>query len=477
MGLASAPRQIKVSLAIAVTVLLSNLLVPVRARAQVVGATMSGRITDSTGAVIPRAAVSIKDTDRGVTQSGIANADGFYTLPNLLPGDYELTVSATGFATEVRSGITLTVGAQQVLNLTLQVGSVSQKVLVTGEAPAVQLASSTLGAVVESPTVVGLPLNGRSWTDLASLQPGVAGIETQVAFGDSGRGNRGFGAQLSISGSRPQQNNYRLDGISINDYANGGPGSVLGGNLGVDAIEEFSVLTSSYSAEYGKTSGGVVNAISRAGTNQFHGSAYEFMRNSALDARNFFDPSEIPAFRRNQFGASAGGPIKRDRTFFFGDYEGIRQAKGVSRLDVVPSLAARGIGANGQRTVAVLCSLCPTLQPLPASGPGAAPNPDPTTHIDAGILPWLGMYPLPNGPAVGNGDVAGFSFVGHRIVREDYFTIRVDHHVSQKDSIFATYMFDRTPFTSDEPLGVVLLGSITKRQIEPSRKLTRSVPP
>ena len=435
-----------------------------RTYAQVVGATLSGTVTDASGATVPNAQVTIKNLATGVDRVVSVDSAGFYTAPNLLPGNYEVRFSSSGFKTMVNSGVTLTVGAQQVLNASLQVGQMNQQVVVTTEAPTVELASSSLDAAVESPTIVGLPLNGRSWTDLAALQAGVAGIETQVNFGDSGRGDRGFGAQLTISGSRPQQNNYRLNGISINDYANGGPGSVLGGNLGVDAIEEFSVLTSSYSAEYGKTSGGVVNAISRAGTNQFHGSAYEFMRNSALDARNFFDPSKIPAFRRNQFGASAGGPIKKDRTFFFGDTEGIRQAKGVSRLDVVPSLAARGIGANGQRTVAVLCSLCPTPLPLPASGPGAALQPDPTTHIDAGILPWLGMYPSPNGPAVGNGDVADFRF-GHRIVREDYFTTRVDHHLSQKDSIFATYMFDRTPFTSDEPLGVVLLGSITKRQI------------
>src|SRR6202011_5988634 len=146
-----------------------------------------------------------------------------------------------------------------------------------GEAPTVQLATSSISAEVNSTTVRELPLNGRSWTDLATLQPGVAALQTQDSYTVGvDRGVRGFGAQISISGARPQQNNYRLDGISLNDYANGGPGSVLGGNLGVDAIQEFSVLTSNYSAEYGRTSGGVVNAISRSGTNQFHGNAYEF---------------------------------------------------------------------------------------------------------------------------------------------------------------------------------------------------------
>jgi len=353
----------------------------------------------------------------------------------------------------VNNGVTLTVGAQQVLNASLRVGQISQQVTVSVEAPTVELASSALNAVVQAPTIVGLPLNGRSWTDLASLQPGVAGVETQVPFGDSGRGNRGFGAQIIISGARPTQNNYRLDGISLNDYSNGGPGSVLGGNLGVDAVEEFSVLTSNFSAEYGKTSGGVVNAISRAGTNQIHGNAYEFIRNNALDARNFFDPAIIPAFHRNQFGASVGGAIHKDKAFFFGDYEGIRQSKGVGRLDTVPSLAARGLMADGKTHTAA--SLCSNPPPPTSSDPNpcmtqpvsGAFNPDPVTGIDQAVLPYLVMFPLPNGPAIGNGDTATYNFVGHRIVREDFFTTRVDHHFSQKDSVFGTYMFDRTPYT------------------------------
>ena len=455
-----------------IVIVAASIFATAQAYAQVAGATLTGTVRDASGAAIPNVQLSITNSATGITRSVTTDSTGFYTAPNLLPGTYEVSVSSQGFATAVMSGINLTVGEQQVLNPTLRVGQVNQKVVVTTEAPAVELASSAVTGVVEAPTVVGLPLNGRSWTDLASLQPGVSGVETQVAFGDSGRGNRGFGAQLSISGSRPQQNNYRLDGISINDYANGGPGSVLGGNLGVDAIEQFSVITSSYSAEYGKTSGGVVNAISRAGTNQFHGSAFEFIRNNALDARNFFDPAQIPAFHRNQFGASAGGPIRKDRTFFFGAYEGIRQDKGVGREDVVPSLAARGLMADGKTpTAAILCSVpqpggCSPHPPDYSGYPGTiTPNPDPTTGIDKAMLAWLGMYPIPNGAPIGNGDVSSFNFTGHRAVREDYFTTRIDHHFSDKDSLFGTYMFDRTPFTTDEPLGVVLLGAITKRQI------------
>ncbi|MGH9354759.1 MAG: carboxypeptidase regulatory-like domain-containing protein, partial [Terriglobia bacterium] len=249
-----------------------SLLIPAPARAQVTGATLSGTVTDPSGAVVPNAKVAITNTSTGVTRNVTSDTAGLYNAPNLLPGPYSVTASAPGFSTAVHSGIVLTVGANQVLNMTLQVGRVTNTIQVTSAAPTVQLASSSISAVVNSTTVRQLPLNGRSWTDLAKLQPGVDAIQTQPSFATGAdRGNRGFGAQLTISGQRPVQNNYRLDGVSLNDYSNGAPGSVLGGNLGVDAIQEFSVLTSNYSAEYGKTSGGVVNAITKSGTNQFHG--------------------------------------------------------------------------------------------------------------------------------------------------------------------------------------------------------------
>src|SRR5882672_2428852 len=321
--------------------------------AQVAGATLTGTVKDSSGAFIPSAQVAIMDVATAVTRTVSPGSSGLYTAPNLLPGNYEIRVTATGFSTQLHKGVTLTVGAQQVLDFTMQVGQMSQTVEVTTEAPTVELTSSTLSATVNATTVRELPLDGRSWTELANLQPGVVAAETDAAVNV----NRGYGAQLSISGARPQQNNYRLDGISINDYSNGGPGSVLGQNLGVEAIQEFSVLTSNYSAEYGKTSGGVVNAISRSGTNQFHGSVYEFLRNSALDAPGYFEGDTPPPFRLNQFGSSAGGPIRKDRTFIFGDYEGVRESKGVTVPVPVPSLAARGLQADGTTlTAAVLCS-------------------------------------------------------------------------------------------------------------------------
>jgi outer membrane receptor protein involved in Fe transport len=403
---------------------------------QVTGATLSGTVTDASGAVVPGAQISIKNLATGVTRDVVTDTAGFYTAPNLLPGSYEVRSSAPGFTTEVRSGILLTVGAEQVLNLKLRVGSVTEQVQVVGAAPAVQLATSSISAVVNSTTVRELPLNGRSWTDLATLQPGVDAIQTQVPFETGNdRGTRGFGAQLTISGARPQQNNYRLDGVSLNDYANGGPGSVIGGNLGVDAIQEFSVLTTNYSAEYGRTSGGVVNAITRPGTNQFHGAVYEFLRNSALDARNFFD-GKIPPFRRNQFGAAAGGPIRKDQTFVFGDYEAIRQSKGIAFTDTVPSATAR---AGNLSTGAVT--------------------------VDPSTAKYLPFYPLPNGPLLSGGDIGVFSFAAQQVVNENFLTTRVDHRISDKDSLFGTYMYDDTDYHSPDSLDNVLVGSHTNRQI------------
>lgn len=221
----------------AVVALTFSLFVSLPVYAQVAGANVSGTVTDPPRAVIPNAKVSIMNTATGVTRDVTTDSAGFYSVPNLIPGIYEVTTTAPGFSTQVQSGVTLTVGAQQVLNLTMQVGAVSQKVEVESEAPNVQLSSATLSAEVAPTTVRELPLNGRSWSDLASLQPGVAAIQTQDALGASiVRGNRGYGNQITTAGARPQQNNYRLDGISINDYSNGASGSVMGGNLGVDSI-------------------------------------------------------------------------------------------------------------------------------------------------------------------------------------------------------------------------------------------------
>ncbi|MGH9680050.1 MAG: carboxypeptidase-like regulatory domain-containing protein, partial [Candidatus Acidiferrales bacterium] len=200
--------------------------------AQVSGATLTGTVKDPSGAFIPKARVLITNVATGVTRSLDTDTAGLYSAPNLAPGGYEVKVSAPGFATLNRKGITLTVGAQQALDFTMQVGQATQSVEVVGEAPMVDVVSSTIQAQVNSTTVRELPLNGRSWTDLGSLQPGVSQPNTQMPFTASGRGQRGFGTQVAISGNRPDQNNYRLDGLNVNDYANGAPSNVIGGALG-----------------------------------------------------------------------------------------------------------------------------------------------------------------------------------------------------------------------------------------------------
>lgn len=428
-----------------------NLMLPAPAQGQVTGATLSGTLSDPSGAAIPNAQFLIKNLGTGIITTTTTNASGFYTAPNLISGSYEMRVTAPGFSTEVLTKITLEVGAQVVKNITLKVGQTAQSVEVTSDAPGVELASSTMGAVVGHQAVVDLPLNGRSWTDLALLQPGTSLVTTQNALDNlsnaTGRAFKGFGAQNSINGARPPMNNYRQDGISISDYTNGAPSNVIGETPGVDSVQEFSVLTSNYSAEYGNTAGGVINAITRSGTNGIHGSAYEFIRNNALDARNYFDSPVIPAFRRNQFGASIGGPIIKDRTFFFANYEGLRQLKGLTIVNVVPSLAAR----SGK-----ICS-------APSSATACTPS---TVEVDPAAAAYLPFYPLPNAGLVpkGNGDTGYFNFALPQDSSDNFFTTRVDHKFSDKDSIAGTFMIDRGPFTMPDPFNQQVFGFSNNRQ-------------
>jgi len=431
-------------------ILLLFSVVAVNLHAQVAGGTISGTVTDSSGRVINNVQIAITNVATGVTRDLATNDEGFYSAPNLLPGTYEAKFSAKGFNTEVHTGIELSVGASVGLDQPMRVGSVAETIQVQSEVPAIQTSTSDISAVVNATTVRELPLNGRSWTDLAQLQAGVSAIHTQPDFSaGTDRGNRGFGQQLTISGARPQQNNYRLDGVSLNDYANGAPGSVLGGSLGVDAIQEFSVITSNYEADYGKTSGGVVNAITRSGTNQIHGSAYEFLRNSKLDAKNYFDdPTQpIPSFKRNQFGGTIGGPLVKDHTFFFADYEGIRQSKGITTVATVPSAAARS---------GTLCS---------SPDPGSLCT-QTTVAVDPAAQAYFTFYHLPNQGAVAgsNGDLGLFTFAGQQVVSENFLTARVDHKFSQNDSLFGTYMYDKTPYSAPDGLDNVEFSTVTARQ-------------
>ncbi len=452
-------------LSISALAMLACFFPSIPAHSQLVGATLSGTITDESHAAIPSATVSILNVATGITTTKTTNDQGIYDAPNLLPGNYQVSISAPGFQKTVQSGIVLTVGAQQVLNISMKVGSVSQTVEVTTQAPDVELASSTINGDISSNTISQLPLNGRSWTDLATLQPGVSNIHDVAAATTHDRLGRGLGNQMSVDGGRPQQNNYLLNGISVNDYSNQAPGSIMGENLGADAVSEFTILTSNYSTEYGRSSGGVISAITRSGTNQFHGSAYEFLRNSAMDAANFFDNatgSPKPEFRRNQFGVSAGGPIQKDKTFIFGDYEGLRETTGLSTVDVVPSRAARGI-APGGTTPTQDAFVNGAFLPL-VKGPGSANNPDPVTGIDKAVLPYLNaFYPLPN--AGETGDFGLFSPVQSQITSINYFTIRVDHKFSENDSLAVDYMYDKSPFLQPDAFNNYIESNETKRQV------------
>jgi hypothetical protein len=423
--------------AIAIAVLLFVCL-PTHLSAQVVGATISGTVADSSGSKMPGVDIVITNVDTGIATRAATKGEGTFNLPNLQPGNYEISASAKGFSTMIRKGITLTVGQELILNLTMQVGTVNEQVTVTADAPTVNLANATLGGLVEERAVQELPLNGRSWTDLATLQPGVHQSQDQPPITAGDRIKRGLGLELTISGGRPQQNNYLLDGVNINDYANAGPGSVLGGNLGTDAVAEFAVLTTNYSAEYGRTSGGVITATTKAGTNQFHGSAYEFFRNSALDADSFIDNENgnpKPPLRRNQFGASAGGPIQKDKTFIFGDYEGVQQALGLTTISNVPSTDALNGLLTGEFANDAFPANCTAT---------AVPHQCKVT-IDPNTLRFLnsGLMPKQTSSYVPGANSGQFFFTQMQDTGENFFIIRSDHTFSAKDRIFATYDFDK----------------------------------
>jgi hypothetical protein len=427
-------------------------------RAQVAGATLSGTIADAQGRVISIAKVSAKNAASGVTADTTTNTAGAYSIANLNPGDYEVAVSAQGFSTAVTK-VTLTVGAKQEMDLSLTIGEIHQEVQVSGAVAQVELASSAMNAQVNATTIRELPLNGRDWASLATLQPGVASVRTQDQVEQIGAHARGLGMQLSIGGNRPTQNTYRLNGLIINDYSNAGPGNVLGGNLGVDAIQEFSVLTSNYSAEYGFTSGGVINAITRSGTNQFHGTAFEFIRNSALDAANFFEnASGLPRapFRRNQFGGSAGGPIKKDKIFIFGAYEGVRQSKGIPQRGFTLSDNARKGILNDDSSGARI----PTQPGNQACAPA-------TVCVNSEIAKFFTFYtPCPSAAdLIGPGNnVCRYAFSSVRVVPDNFYNTRGDVRLSGRDSLNANYYYDRSTFSKPSTLNNTLDGFIVGRQ-------------
>jgi outer membrane receptor protein involved in Fe transport len=433
-----------ITLLVAITITLGAFSTAVHAQSG--GATLQGAVTDPSGAVVPNAKISITSELTGVSRDVVSNSDGLYSAPNLSPGRYKVTSSATGFTTKVQTDVVLAVGAVRNLDIPLTVSSAETTITVESSSNQVNTADSSLQGIVDGKQTRDLPLNGRDWTTLATLNTGVSQILTQFAGAATAttRLSRGLGAQLTIGGNRPQQNSYRLDGININDYANGGPGSVSGATLGVDAVQEFSVITSDAPAQYGRMSGGVINSITRQGTNQFHGSVYDFIRNSAFDARSFFDPvgHGEPSFRRNQFGGTIGGPIIQNKTFFFFNYEGFRQAQGVTIQSTVLSPNAR--------TGLVTCT----------SG-AACHNGLQQLKVDPAVAPFISLFPLPNAGVTGNTGL--YSFLTTQTSNEDLSTIHLDHNFSQSDSLHGTLLYDTASLNSADQTNTLYDEAVSRR--------------
>ncbi len=400
--------------------------------AQTVAGRIVGTIHDSQGAVVPGVSVSAKNLETGAERTTLSDESGGFIIANIPAGSYEVTASLAGFQKEVRRGVTLTVGAALRVDFNLKVGAVQEQVVVTGEAPQVDTTTSTISGLVAETTIRELPLNGRDWLQLGALQSGVLiGLSKNPDFGENV--THGGGMFMSISGGRPTSNVFMVDGLVINDHANKSPGSALGVNLGVDAIREFSVLTSTYSAEYGRSSGGVINAITKGGANDIHGTAFYFGRNSALDARNFFDGASIPPFRRHQFGGAVGGPIKRDKLFFFANYESLRQFLSESfAYDTLSPNARNGILTDGPVTV------------------------------DPRIKPYLALFPVGNGPI--NGNTQKYLFGAGQLGIEHYVVGRVDFLSSASTTIYGTYMFDTSHATTPDAYNDRLVGDKARNQ-------------
>jgi hypothetical protein len=448
------------------TVLLVAALTAIPLAAQVDKATISGTVTDSTGAVLVGAKVVAKNVETGIEQSAAADAQGRYRLPDVAIGTYQIEVSKEGFKSLVRKGVTLTIGSQSVIDFALSVGQTIEVVEVQSEVPQVETQSAAVGTLISMEQVRDLPLNGRNYTQLLSLAPGVLPIAPNGGVA----GTQFYGSQtnFSASGSRPEGQAFLLDNTDIGNFWNHAVGSNgTGSSLGVESVQEFVLLTNTYGADYGGN-GVVMNAATRSGTNNWHGSAYDFLRNSALDAHNFFDSPDQPkpAFRLNQFGASFGGPIKKDKAFFFFNYEGIRESQGqTSAFNVPMPYVSNGYlpcplppkNPDGSQPPPAPCA---DVQPPP---PGTPPPPANCGVFTGQTLPnfchfqgfsdpreveILGFYPQPNAGAGDRGGLAQATEVGSQITHENYYLGRVDYHFSPNDALFGRYVFDKANLQS-----------------------------
>src|SRR5216684_1049382 len=377
-----------------------------------IGASISGTITDLTGGALPGASVTVKNVETGAVRIIAADEAGRYIASSLEVGLYEVRAEKEGFSAEIRTGITLAVGQQAEVDLTLRVGQLQDAVVVTEDSPVVSVTTRDISGLVGERQMKDLPLNGRSYDQLLTLNPGIVNYTSQRS-GGQGTNNSVVGNMFAASGRRPQENLYILNGIEFTSASevNNTPGGTSGQLLGVEAVREFAVVKDTYGAEYGKRPGAQVNIVTASGSNQLHGNAYEFLRNSALDARNFFDQSQIPNFERNVFGGSLGGPIKKDKAFLFGNYEGFRQVLGLSDVTLVPDDASRA---------AAVASVQPYLNLWPVASPG--------TEIF-------------NSNGTPSGIAKAFSNPQQHI-REDFGTARFDQIFSDKDTFAAVYTVD-----------------------------------
>ncbi|MDE3110644.1 MAG: TonB-dependent receptor, partial [Acidobacteriota bacterium] len=429
--------------------------------AQAVTGNISGTVTDASGAVIAGAQVLVTNTATGVNLTLTSNDQGRYNAPDLVVGPYQVTASKSGFQTTVQKNVSVAVGSQLVVNLTLQVGQEQQTVTVESEVSQVETQSTAISSLVSPQQMVDLPLNGRNFEQLLNIAPGVTPTPaTTISL-------YGTAPSYSVAGARTEGEQFLLDNENMADFWNHQAGSeVLGTSLGVEAIGEFSLLTNTYSAQFGGN-GAVMNAVSKSGTNSFHGSGYEFVRNSALDSRSYFDLTPThqpykPTFSRNQFGGSLGGPIKKNELFFFGNYEGFRQSLGQTTASVgYPEPYIIGNGVIGQLPCSALSGFPPGTPypgcPAVASGaPGSATNPFQGVPIGAGatgqnaaaasaINGIMGLYNKVTPPA-GVTDRGGYYFTTINATQksnENYVLGRIDYTLSPSDNLFGRYVLDR----------------------------------
>jgi hypothetical protein len=414
--------------------LVSALALGAPAFAQIVGGTISGTVHDPSGASLSGARVTVRQVETGATRTLTTSADGRFYAVSVPVGHYAVTVKAEGFDQQERSGIDLTVGQSLTFDFVLGVANVQQQVEVDAAGETVNISTQQVSGLVDERQVKNLPLNGRSYDQLITLNPGTVNYTGQRS-GGIGSSNSSVGNMFSVSGRRPQDNLFLLNGIEYTGASliNVTPGGTSGQLLGVDAVKEFNVVSDTYGASYGKRPGAQVSVVTTSGTNNLHGTAFEFIRNSALDARNYFDQSQIPNFQRNQFGGSLGGPVRPNKLFLFGNYEGFRQAWGLTTVTFVPDDRARqGYLPNSSGTGETYVGVDPSVQPL------------------------LSLWPTQNGPELGGGIAKAFSNPKQHI-REDFGTARVDHNITANDLLFGVYTVDdstaNTP--SQNPLSLI----------------------